>query len=718
MNEDHWPSLGASVGTDMNELRQALTEAKGLYDLGMLEAAGERFRMIAEGHADCGEAWFWLGMLSLGIGDAEGAVIFFEQAHALGLADSACLANLGEAYRRCGNVSAATAVLEQACAADPASFGAWFNLATIHAEAKRYEEALACLAHLEASYPNDLRLLAMQGEVAKNLERTEEALACFQQILAAQPDDIGALLGRADCWRLQEDYKAALSGYQAVLQQDARNLRAHNGLAGVAVGLGDAPGAEAFYRQALAIAPDCQESLVGWGLELINRRRYEEAVAVFQQAVLHYPENDGVWMDLGEAYYLLGRYEQALKNYQQALTINPQQTASLNGIGNVYLHTLEPARAIEYFEKAAECAPNDPRVCSNATLALAGLGEFDEALRWGEHALELVEDGPDASLVHTNLSFVYLNLGNLERGWQEWDYREGRRKMLERLPYPFWQGESLQGKRILVWQELGIGDHLMFASLLNDLIALAGEVVIECEAKVLTLTRRSFPKAVVLPLLPTPHALTGGDFDFQCAEGSLPRWLRPDIEAFPGPSRESWVQLDTARKQYWANRLAAISDRPKVGVCWRSSLRGGLREYAYADFAAWGELFSLAGVTLINLQYDECAAELKEIAERWGRELVSFPEVDMYNDLDETCALISQLDAVVSAPTAVSRQAGALGIPTYLLTALGDWTSLGTDYDPWMRSMMHFRRLPDEPWTVAVARIVADLKASFAQGDA
>lgn len=701
----------------MEELQRALVEAKAIYDSDRLELAGEKFRSIAERHAECGEAWFWLGMLSLRIGDAESAVIFFEQAHVTGLADSACLANLGEAYRRCGKMEAAAEVLEQACASSNEAFGPWFNLATVHAEAKRYEDAFACLVHLETYYPGDLRLLAMKGEVAKNLDRLEDSLACFQQILVTQPDEIGALLGCADCWRLQENFQAALAAYQAVLQQDTENLRALNGLAGVAVGLGDASGAEQFYGSALAIAPHCLESLVGWGLELINRRRFEEAVNVFRQAVLHHPENDGVWMELGEAYYLLGRYDLALDNYEQALKINARQTASLNGIGNVYLHRLEPAKAVEYYERAAEGAPNDPRVCSNATLALAGVGEFEEALRWGEHALELVQDTEDASSIHTNLSFVYLNLGDLSCGWEAWDFREGLRKMRGRFPYPFWQGESLLGKRILVWQELGVGDHFMLASLIIDLLAIAEEVVIECEAKVLSLTRRSFPKAIVVPRLPTPHTLTAGDFDFQCAEGSLPRWLRPNIQAFPDLQTEPWLKTDTARRLYWGERLATISKHPKVGVCWRSSMRGGLREYAYADFSAWEGVFSLPGVTFVNLQYDECFAEQKEIVERWGCDLVSFPELDMYNDLDETCALISQLDAVVSAPTAVSRQAGALGIPTYLLTALGDWTSLGTDYDPWMRSVMHYRRNPADPWEVAVAQIVADLKARFALGD-
>lgn len=702
----------------MNNLRQALAEAKALYEQGSLEVAGERFQAIAQRYADCSEAWFWLGMLALRVGDAEGAALFFEQAHALGLADPACLSNLGEAYRRCGKLEAATEVLIQATDKAPGAYGPWFNLASVYAEGKRYEESLACLSHLEAYFPHDLRLVALKGSVSKNLDRVEESLVCFQEVLARNPNDLDALLGVADCQRLQEDYQASLATYQRVLSFDSQNLRALNGLAGVAVGLGDAAGAEAFYRQALTLVPNCVESLFGWGLELINRRRYAEAVSVFQSTVAYYPENDSAWMNLGEAYYLQGNYEEALGNYQHALTLSPLQTASLNGIGNVYLHTMQPRLAIEYYEKAAAAAPNDPRVRSNSALALAGLGKFEEALRWSNEAAALVGDGPDAALVRTNRSFVFLTLGDLENGWREWDFREGRRKMLDRFPYPYWQGEPLAGKRILVWQDLGIGDHFMFAALIHDLIAQAAEVVIECEAKVLIATRRSFPKATVVPRLPDHHLLTRVAFDFQCAEGSLPRWLRGRKEDFPGREVAPWLRLDEARLTYWRSRLESMGRGPKIGVCWRSGLRGGLREYSYADFAAWGALFSLKGASLVNLQYDECAEELAEIAQRWGAQLVSFPEVDMYNDIDETCALMSQLDAVVSAPTAVSRQAGALGVPTFMLTTGSDWTSLGLDYDPWMPSITHYRRAPDEPWSEAMARLVQDLKGRYALGAA
>jgi tetratricopeptide (TPR) repeat protein len=700
------------MGNSGGKLSQFLAKAGALYERCAWEAAGERYQKIVQEFPDCAEAWFWLGMLSLRINDPESAALFFEQAHGLGLQDPACLANLGEAYRRSGNAAAAQDALLLACAADSTSYGAWFNLASLYAEAGCFDLALERIAHLERQHPGDVRLLTMKGEICKNQGQLDEAVASFEKVLTLNPGHLEAQLGLADTLRVKKEYSSAMAGYEAVLRQDQNNLGALNGLAGVAVGLSDEKGAEAFYRQALEIAPVNWESLIGLGMELTSRRRFDDAIEVLKQATAAHPKREDAWMRLGEAYFHSDRLELALESYLAALEKNPDHASSLVGVGNVYIHQRRWGEAVPVYKKATELAPYDYRILSNIALALAGLDELDEAEHWGLRAVELAGDAADACFVRFNLSAIDLIRGNLDRGWLNYDFRPSVQEAESRFACPYWQGESLAGKRILIWQDQGVGDQLLFSTIFNEVIEAAGKVVIECEGKLLSLIRRSFPRAKVVPRSRVHHPLTLENYDFHCASGSLPRWFRSSIEAFPAEGSAP-LHLDDARVDYWKERIAGLSNKPKVGVCWRSSVRSGMRNHCYAEISDWAGIFALSGVTLVNLQYDECQAELAEIRQTYDVELASFPELDMYNDLDETCAMISQLDAVITAPTAISRQAGALGIRTYLMTVLGDWTSLGQHEDPWMPNVLKYYRAGNDAWSTPFSLAIDDLKAHF-----
>lgn len=700
-----------SVAKAGEGLVQALRAASRLYDSGNWEATSAAYQRIVQEHPESGEAWFGLGMLSMRIADYEGAALFFEQAHAAGLLDAACLSNLGEAYRRNGNAEAAIDVLRQACALAPTSFGSCFNLAVVYADAKRFEDALACLERLPGADAKDIRLLVMKGELYKQLSRQDEAVECFEEVLKIVPDSLEALLGLADSRRLQGKYVEAMAAYEAVLKQDPKHLGALNGLAGVAVGLSDEQGAEAFYRQALEVSPECWESLLGLGMELTSRRRFDDAVEVLLRATASHPLQADGWMRLGEAYFHDNRMDEAMAAYRQGVAGKPDHVSSLVGIGNVHVHQGRLMDAVEVYQQACALVPDDYRVLSNVAMALGGY-DIAQAQLWAEKAVELAGEAPDAWVIKFNLGAIDLILGNLERGWAGFELRESLRRMGDRFPHPYWQGESLSGKRLLIWQDQGIGDQLLFATIFDEIIREAGEVVIECQPKLLSLTRRSFPAAKVVPRLDKRHPMVLQTFDYQCASGSLPRWRRMSIDRFSGHVATTAV-VDPLRADYWRQRLAALSDQPKIGVCWRSSLQTGMRKHCYAALDDWAEVFRVPGICLINLQYDDCQEELVAIREKFGVELVNFPELNMYDDLDETCAMIAQLDAVITAPTAVSRQAGAVGVDTYLLTTPGDWTDLGQTSDPWMRHVLKYRRGHDEPWGLPLARVVADLRERF-----
>jgi len=58
------------------------------------------------------------------------------------------------------------------------------------------------------------------------------------------------------------------------------------------------------------------------------------------------------------------------------------------------------------------------------------------------------------------------------------------------------------------------------------------------------------------------------------------------------------------------------------------------------------------------------------------------PALDQKNELDRTCAMLSALNVLVSAPTAVSWLAAGAGVPTLKLLYDRSWTAFGETYEP------------------------------------
>jgi hypothetical protein len=278
----------------------------------------------------------------------------------------------------------------------------------------------------------------------------------------------------------------------------------------------------------------------------------------------------------------------------------------------------------------------------------------------------------------------------------------------------------LEGKTLRVWGEQGVGDEIWAAGMVGELMtgaASKGKVLIECRPKLVTLFQRSFAGAEVVAQTDPPDAKCNHDVDYQIACGSLARQLRPDAQSFPQrqATRGAYLLADTAREDYWRKRVAALGPGLKVGISWRSTNVKGERALMCTRLAQWAGLLALPNVHFVNLQYDEYRAEFAETEAATQTtlrgEIASYPEVDMFDDLDETAALMRSLDLVISAPTTVSILAAALGLPVWQLHYGAYWQGHGTPHNLWYPAMRVFHRKWDEDWEAVMQRVADALGA-------
>ncbi len=204
--------------------------------------------------------------------------------------------------------------------------------------------------------------------------------------------------------------------------------------------------------------------------------------------------------------------------------------------------------------------------------------------------------------------------------------------------------------------------------------------------------------------------------DYAIPIGSLPRWFRADLQAFPPPG--GYLTADPDRVAYWRDRLDALGPGLKVGLCWRSSVSGLERNRYYTSVDDWAPLFTAPGVVPVNLQYDDCRAELDHVRATFGTEIHAMPDLDLYNDFDNMAAMMRALDVVVSVSTIMPYLAAATGQQALCVSIGRDWSLLGTDRYPWLPDLTPLIREPGEDWSVVIGDIVRRVAAMAAESGA
>jgi len=279
---------------------------------------------------------------------------------------------------------------------------------------------------------------------------------------------------------------------------------------------------------------------------------------------------------------------------------------------------------------------------------------------------------------------LFFRLGDLPRGWRHWERRLDSiffASPIRQIDAPRWRGEALRGKRIFIWAEQGLGDQIMFASLLPELISAGAQITLECSPKLVALFSASFPGCTVRDIGPDDGrglaAYRG--FDYHAAIGSLGVFLRPSLEHFPRGHR--WLRGKRSPAAAFDPRNApsgrpaiepfieTLGRRIRVGLAWSSGERSAFRDRNYLELADCLPWLTDPRIDPVCLNYKVSASELEQIkGEPALRDFIA-PTVDQFNDLVGCADLIESCDVVVGAATTNTALAAACNKPLVLCMA-------------------------------------------------
>ncbi|HET6621322.1 MAG TPA: hypothetical protein VFG64_15415 [Dongiaceae bacterium] len=576
-------------------------------------------------------------------------------------------------------------------------------------QAENVERLKSILEEILEIDPDHPKVLYNLGIVHRDRDEIFAAEVCLRRAIKLDPGMIDAYQALADLLFTAKHLLPAAALYEQALEKAPNRLPLLQNLSRTRLMMKDAPEAERHARRILSIDEKSSEAwaTLAWAL-LYRNVKSDEALRAAEEAMRlsvearHAPalleealrragrdaDADALWAallkkaaasqdttrNLTEAYYWLDRLDRCRELTQTFIAANPENLDGLKDLSALMMADGEFQLAQEVLDRAASIAPDH-----GPTRMVRGLNAF----RLGDYQ---------------------LGLSLYESRWQRSTY--DRRW---EIPLPDWDGQPIDGG-LVVYSEQGIGDYVMFALLFPELRKYAKSIVIEVNARVASLFRRTFPDMAVVDRNALPADWDPGRYRAKVAMGDLLLLLGADIENLP--NRAGFLVPEPSLTLKLRNRYRAMFPGKRlVGISWRSGNRDSATIRSI-DLGLWKPIFETADCAFISLQYGDNTRDLEMLRSATGHVVHWDREIDPMQYLDPLTAQIAAMDLIISVDNSTVHFAGAVGTPCWVLLPVNsDWRWLVERTSSiWYDSLHLWRQQISEGWEQVIAQVAVRLR--------
>jgi tetratricopeptide (TPR) repeat protein len=641
-----------------------------------------------------------------------------------------------------GNRGEALPLYESALKQDPRHAHALYLYGALLWEMGKPADAMVALEKLAAARAPDLPTHALMGAVYSALGRHNDAVTHFALVAQATPQSPDALhnLGRAQ--RAAKDYLAAAKSFETAIRLKGPSAEVltdlglvldasgdkqaavkvyqdcvarfpsyqavYTFLAQTLMALGDDVQAEAVLKAWLSIAPGDPEALLVLGVLYTRMARLPEAEASLRAVIAARPKEALPYAYLSGILNIARNFQEAERLARKAYSLEPNNAEVLTNLGLVLQSIGQPEEATAFQRRAVEANPRLSEAWNNLGLCLHHGGEVIEAIGCYERAIALK---PQFHGAISNKAHALLVLGRLREGFAAYGSRFFQKHLASKrreFHYPLWDGKASNSIRLLLWTDQGLGDEVLYASMLGDLEKCIGECMLECSARMVPLFQRSFKWIKTVPRKSNPLPIIE-DFrpTHQLPLIELGGIYRPDIpsivqhQGYLVPKSE---QVAALRARY----LSIASGRKIVGISWKSE-NPNTGHFKSISLDNWAPVIKSSNAIFVSLQYGSCDGELVEASGRLGGNIVFDERVNALEAPDHSAAQIAAMDLVITTSNTTAHFAGAMNVPVWTLVPTGPgalwyWFLSRCD-SPWYPSMTLFRQTRPGDWSDVMASV-------------
>ncbi len=573
----------------------------------------------------------------------------------------------GIKHHRAGRRAPAKACYQRGLKADPKCPQALHLLGLLAQDARQYQESIEFIERALTLSPNDPDALNSLAESYLGLGEFEQAIHHYQRLVNLRPESAVAQIHLANTLERFGDLKAASISYRRVLALQPDSAEAHCRLAEVLRQLEQFDEAKRLCEQALKLDPARVETYCTLAVILTEMKDLAGAVEVLQRAAALDADSPLVALALGTYFAKCGDLMTAEASYRRAVNLDPKMSLTHFRLGATLSQLGDRAGARESYERALALNPQSHEIISH-------------------------------------IGLLHLAEGDFARGWSEYEHRDSARRARRNFPQPQWKGEPLNGARIFLHSEQGIGDALQTIRYIPLVAARGGKILLGIQTRLRRLLAGTSGVWKFVYEGETPP-----EFNYHCPLLSLPLAFGTDLNSIPGEI--PYVHPSPGLVEAWKNRLQANSLR--VGLVWGGNPKHPYELWRSVKLELFASLTKLSGTAFYSLQMGPPARELKQMGSRV--QIIDLQKDQ--KDFADTAAIVANLDLVISIDTSVAHLAGAMGKPVWiLLHKSADWRWLLEREDsPWYPTARLFRQSTLGNWADVLARVEQELRGTVAK---
>jgi tetratricopeptide (TPR) repeat protein len=317
-------AFSAAQDNEQQKLDREFKSAVAQYDAGHFTKAAAQLEELLPRVPNSFEVHELLGQVYASLSQDPRAIEHLQEAVRLKPDSGAARTNLAATLLHAGKAELAGEQFRKALALEPRNYDANHNLGEFYIQAGKLADAVPLLERAQSinpsSYDNGYDLAQAEFLTGKlgHARQTAQALERSQDI-----GELHNLLGQIE----EKDGKfvAAENEFQTAAQMDPSD-----------------------------------DNLFDWGCELLLHRTYEPAIDVFEQASRRYPNSPRLLIGLGMALYSRGKYDEAVKALLAAADLNPADPRCYTILSRAYDSSPDQAEdVIQRFRRYANLQPGN-----------------------------------------------------------------------------------------------------------------------------------------------------------------------------------------------------------------------------------------------------------------------------------------------------------------------------------------------------------------------
>ena len=609
-----------------------------------------------------------------------------------------------------------------ACNINPEHFDSIFNLGHLYFDLKKFQEAVKIFEKALDIDPENIEVLNMLAHSLNQIHDYDRAVIIFNKSLKIISPQEDAMVGLGYAYQQKSDFYKSLEIYSYVLSLNSEHILALNNRANIFYSLEHYPEAIKDLDLLIAIQPEFPNAYTTYGNILTKLEKFDEALKKFELALKIDKNYSEAFQNRGMMFFAQKKYDNAISDFNAAIKNKPDYFDAYNSRGVCFKAIKNFDSALYDFKKAIELNNRDAEIFSNLAELYYAMGISDESFAMHKKALTLDSQNP---IVNYNFSIHLLTLKYFNEAWVHYEYRvyinsfkktfASHSSELKKL-FKYYQGPFQKGTLVIL-DEQGIGDSIIYSSLLHDVQKVHNKIIVFVHKKLINLFKRSFKginfisTASIVAKEEYIKQLHNQSFDYFTFYGSLGNFFRRSLEDFKTQPIK-FLKSDPIEM----NSLFALlhkEDKKLCGLSWKSKSEffGADKSIHLKDLI---NIIKIRELIFVNLQYGEVEEEIKFINSEFGVNIDLVGKIDKYNNVDGLASLIDACDFIVTTSNVTAHIAGALGKDTYLLVPFATgkiwyWHE-HDDKSIWYPSVKIFRQNKDGSWNDAITSIAQELK--------